>query len=401
MPSIPKITLSICIFVFLSAGSWYMAKGIQPIRTGTVNNLISNSRSPWLPGQRTKKQLDFRKNVYLLNKHTPTPPESFRDGLWYFCVSPKQDELAYYQPTKRNKRQAFLADSSIIHLVKKGETLYSIANKYDVTVDEIKRWNHLTHNTIKIGEKLKIYPLKAHKSTATKSTKSLSNRGQNGGRYAVKSGDTLFRIAQMFHTSVKDLKALNHLTSNTIRIGQKLKVRRGKRASLKETASSSMKYGKFTRYTLQKTQSLNALLAKFHMGKMEFHALNPDFDSSASHKGERIEVLMPAKISKRNPYRVKKSSAKLGMVPAAKYNPDDFGPTTTGELYNPEALTAGSPDLKIGTVIFLKNKRNGRGVLVRINDRTTGNGLKLSKAAWQALGLTNTSQKIMAYRIHE
>jgi LysM repeat protein len=343
-----------------------MANRIQPIETGVVNNLISNSRSPWLPGQGIKKQ----------------------------------DELAYYKHINQNKRQAFSADSSIVHQVKKGETLYSIAHKYDVTVDEIKRWNHLTGNTIQIGEKLKIYPLKAHKSTAAKSTKSLSNGGQNGGRYAVKSGDTLFRIAQMFHTSVKDLKALNHLTSNTIRIGQKLKIQPGSRTSLKE-AASSMKYGRFTRYTLQKTQSLNTLLAKFHMGKMEFHALNPDFDSSASHKGERIEVLLPAKTSKSNPYRVKKSFTGLGMVTATKYKPKAFGPTTTGELYNPEVLTAGSPDLKIGTVIFLKNKRNGRGVLVRINDRTTGSGLKLSKAAWQALGLTNTGQKIMAYRIHE
>jgi LysM repeat protein len=306
--------------------------------------------------------------------------------------------FANNQHINRHKKQAFPTDSTRVHIIKKGETLYSIANKYGISVAEIKQWNHLASNTIQIGEKLRIYPHSQKERTSVASRP--SDHPSKKSRYTVKEGDTLFRIAQLFQTSVKDLETLNHLTSNTIRIGQKLKVRPAA-GGAPAMAASSMKYGKFTRYTLRKTQSLQALLAKFHMGESEFYALNPGVDTSSFHKGGQIEVLMPANASQKNPYRVKNASKKLGIVTATKYKPDAFGPTTDGELYNPEALTAGSPFLKIGTIIFLKNKRNGRGAFVRINDRTTGKEIKLSRAAWDALGLTDSSRKVMAYHIHE
>ena len=90
------------------------------------------------------------------------------------------------------------------YIVKKGDTLYQIAQKNNTTVNELKSLNNLSSNTLSIGQKL-ILP--SNNSTIS---------------YIVKKGDTLYQIAQKYNTTVNTLKNLNNLTSNTLSIGQKL-----------------------------------------------------------------------------------------------------------------------------------------------------------------------------------
>ncbi len=103
-----------------------------------------------------------------------------------------------------------LGSSSNYYIVKKGDTLYSIAREYGVTVNEIKSLNNLTSNNLTIGMSLLIP----------------DNNDQIEGEeyYIVKSGDTLYKIAALYDMTVNELKALNNLTSNTLKVGQKLKV---------------------------------------------------------------------------------------------------------------------------------------------------------------------------------
>ena len=94
------------------------------------------------------------------------------------------------------------------YTVKSGDTLYGIANKYNTTVDKIKSLNNLTSNTLSIGQVLKI-PSQTNTTTST---------------YTVKSGDTLYAIANKYNTTVDEIKKLNNLTSNILSIGQTLKI---------------------------------------------------------------------------------------------------------------------------------------------------------------------------------
>ena len=91
-----------------------------------------------------------------------------------------------------------------------GDTLYGIANRYGLTVDELKALNNLTSNTLSIGQKLLVKP-------ADTSDGSLET-------YTVKKGDNLYQIALKYDTSVDALKNLNGLTSNLLSIGQVLKI---------------------------------------------------------------------------------------------------------------------------------------------------------------------------------
>ena len=99
--------------------------------------------------------------------------------------------------------------STIDYTVKKGDSLYTIANKYNTTVSEITKLNKLTSNALSIGQILKL-PINVPNNTI--------------GTYTVKRGDSLYSIAKAFNTTVDSIKKKNNLTSNTLSVGQVLKI---------------------------------------------------------------------------------------------------------------------------------------------------------------------------------
>lgn len=93
------------------------------------------------------------------------------------------------------------------YTVTKGDTLYSIARKFNTTVDAIKTANNLTSDMLQIGQVL-IIPEKKPDLETTK--------------YTVQKGDSLWKIASQFNTSVAKLRELNNLKTDVLQIGQVL-----------------------------------------------------------------------------------------------------------------------------------------------------------------------------------
>ena len=102
-------------------------------------------------------------------------------------------------------------ESSNDYVVSAGDTLWAIARKFNVSVDDIKALNNLSSNNLSIGMILKI-PLYSNK------------QNEETNVYVVKSGDSLWSIARMFNSTVDEIKSLNDLKSNVLRIGQRLVV---------------------------------------------------------------------------------------------------------------------------------------------------------------------------------
>lgn len=114
-----------------------------------------------------------------------------------------------------------------VHVVQRGESLGIIAQKYGCTIEQIKQWNGLTDNTIHPGQKLKVSGTKTS-SPATTTTTTTTTAGAKTTWYTVKSGDSLWSIANKHSTTVDKIKADNNLNSNSIQPGQKLKIVTGK-----------------------------------------------------------------------------------------------------------------------------------------------------------------------------
>lgn len=102
-------------------------------------------------------------------------------------------------------------ESSNDYVVSAGDTLWAIARKFNVSIDDIKALNNLSSNNLSIGMTLKI-PLYSNK------------QNEETNVYVVKSGDSLWSIARMFNSTIDEIKSLNGLKSNVLRIGQRLVV---------------------------------------------------------------------------------------------------------------------------------------------------------------------------------
>ena len=147
------------------------------------------------------------------------------------------------------------------YVVSKGDTLYGIAQKFGTTVDNLKSINNLTTDSLAIGQILKI-PSEEVSSTNT---------------YTVKSGDTLYGIASKYNTTVDELKSLNNLTSNTLSIGQTLKIPSGTTSNNTST------------YTVVKGDTLYGIANKYNTTVDELKSLN-NLTNNTLSIGEVLKV---------------------------------------------------------------------------------------------------------------
>ncbi len=113
----------------------------------------------------------------------------------------------------------------LIYVVKPGDSLYSIAKKYNMTVAKLIEINDLKSNVISIGQQLKVI---VGKDNAIPLGSSCYGEGYVEPRYityTVKRGDNLYNIALNYKVTVESIKSLNNLTSNDLSIGQVLKIK--------------------------------------------------------------------------------------------------------------------------------------------------------------------------------
>ena len=139
---------------------------------------------------------------------------------------------------------AFFADTT--YKVEKGDTLYSISRKYQITVPELRAANNLSENdVIKVGQKLKIpsadisaaAALATDKKAATSSNASISATTKTK-EYTVVKGDTMYSISKKHGMTLAEFMALNNLdNSSVIKVGQKLKIADTKSVSVPENKS--------------------------------------------------------------------------------------------------------------------------------------------------------------------
>lgn len=154
-------------------------------------------------------------------------------------------------------------DNNKYYIVKKGDSLYSIARRNNMTVDELKSLNNLTSNILSIGQKLII--------------SSGSNVPNNV--YVVKKGDTLWSIANNFNVSVNDLKNANNKSNNSLSIGEQLIIP-GK--STGENVSTTI-------YTVKSGDNLYSIARRYNVTVNEIKSLN-NLSSNLLSIGQKLSI---------------------------------------------------------------------------------------------------------------
>lgn len=111
----------------------------------------------------------------------------------------------------------FTNDASAANVkVSKGDTLYSIARKNNISVNDLMKWNNLINTTIYLGQELKVSSEKIEET---------AQKNPIGAKYhTVQKGETLWRISTTYKVSVSDIQKWNNLKNTSIYVGQKLKV---------------------------------------------------------------------------------------------------------------------------------------------------------------------------------
>lgn len=130
------------------------------------------------------------------------------------------------------------------YTVKKGDTLYGISNQFGVSVVDLKNLNNLKDNNLKIGQVLKIS----------------QNSGTNPDstiNYIVKKGDSLYSIARVYKTTVQEIQKLNNLKSNALSIGQELQIPEN------YVNDASANLPTYINYTVKKGDSLYSIAKKY------------------------------------------------------------------------------------------------------------------------------------------
>src|SRR5690606_29426886 len=150
-----------------------------------------------------------------------------------------EDSIYAYAKAEFDKRekplpQFFDSDDKMTYVVRSGDYLGKISRQFGVRVSQIKQWNGLRSNDIRIGQRLTIYPrnfVAPTTSTNSSSTASQTAKSQITGdiiTYVVKSGDSLWSISQKFPgVSVQNIKDWNDISGTKLKPGMKLKISKG------------------------------------------------------------------------------------------------------------------------------------------------------------------------------
>ena len=154
------------------------------------------------------------------------------------------------------------------YTVKSGDSLWSIANRFNTTVAEIKRLNNLNTNALQVGQVLKL-------PTGNENT-----NDSQGNTYTVKSGDSLWSIANRFHTTVPELKTLNNLNTNTLQIGQILKL---------PINNGNTNINQESTYIVKSGDSLWSIARKYDISVSELQNLN-NLTSTTLQVGQVLKV---------------------------------------------------------------------------------------------------------------
>ena len=139
-------------------------------------------------------------------------------------------------PETYTKEEEMILPNYTNYIVKKNDTLYTIANNNNIDVATLKKDNSLVNNNISVGQILKIRTMDNIVESCFGPDYTPPININNTVNYTVKKGDNLYDIAKRYNTSTSNIISLNNLKNNNLSIGQVLKI------PISNNTSNTIKY---------------------------------------------------------------------------------------------------------------------------------------------------------------
>ena len=301
------------------------------------------------PGQKIKIPKETKKPLTAEFKPEVKEPAPAKEKVTEETIEEKTKE----EPVKpiEGKSTVNRNTDNIQHTVEEKQTLFAISRLYNVSVEDIKKWNNLISNDLTIGQILMIRLGNADAPSNQEEKETITPVIEGMKTHKVKPSETLYSISRLYSLSVPDLKKWNNLSSNEISIDQVL--------------------------MLQDPTSLK---------------------DSVEVKETPVIVVEEVKVDK------PKKESKTEVIDTAKYNIKPERKLLYNEVFESglaEQIEGSSNNRKylalhktaeVGTIIKVKNEMNDQEVFVRVigklPDTSVNNNIviKLSKSAYERLG---------------
>ena len=332
----------------LNAGGGTGAEVIYALRNTDVlaKNILENIGEA---GQTTRKYYQRRlpsntsKDYYFIHRNTGvTEPviveygfiDDTASNVKFLQDNYKELAEAVIKAVANYKGYNYISPSGVstnTYIVKSGDSLYSIARKFNTTVDELKRLNNLSSNLLNIGQVLRLPTAKPTQPPVVPS---------DTDNYIVKSGDSLYKIANAYNTTVDELKSLNNLSSNILSIGQVLKVPKSASSEITSTID----------YVVKSGDNLYAIARKYNTTVNEIKSLN-NLGSDILSVGQILKIPTVTPSQEQKETYIVQSGDSLYSI-ARKFN------TTVDELKRLNNLSSNL--LSIGQVLVLPIESTGQ-----------------------------------------
>ncbi len=241
----------------------------------------------------------YRVTPYDIYRLNPDSKNGIKENT--VLLIPKQSKSEPIEPVKEKSTKV----ANTVHEVQAGETLYSIAKKYNVTFDDIKKANEGTAgDALKIGQKV-IIPIKGNPVAAqVKEAKKAEAKTPPPSYFyhTVAAGETKYSIAKQYGMSLQVLEALNPEAKDTLAIGQKLKLDKNaviaKETKEESAVASPEKMPEFVQemymdYQVKAKETLYGLAKNANMTEEQLLVLNPELKDGVK-EGMIIKVRVGA-----------------------------------------------------------------------------------------------------------
>jgi len=339
-----------------------------------------------------------------------------------------------------------LAQQATTYVVQPGDTLYRISRAHGLSVDELRALNDIDGTYISVGQTLRLtdrvpmprqappperpidgvgeripdrptpdVPVRTDVPVTPPAVETPTPRGpatSGSAVHVVEAGETLFRIALRYDTTVDELRRLNGIQGDRIEVGQRLVVGRGG-ATRPASGGTPVALGPPREWSITETTLPADLVHFVEPGETLYsiaYDLGLEVDALARMNALSTAPLEPG-LALRLPVPVNPAvAARTEMPPAdeeglALVYPDVMSgrPTESGEAYDPLGFTVSHRDLPFGTVLLVTNPASGRSTFVRVTDRGPVSRtylVELSAAAATALQLDpNAARQVELRRL--